>query len=128
MRSFEIQEMSWEEAIEAAKGYEYALMYTLSAVLFGRVEEVLEQADWRECMEARFFNQAGELHLFDYNGRKKAVCVMDGQGEQIQREYELAGIFQKCGKYLTVKEYLEPDEDGQMVTVMTRLSGVRRED
>lgn len=125
MSSFEMRELDWEEAKQQLGNYPYALVYELSKVLFGEREDVEEKICWEECTEARFFREDQELHLFEADGKKLAVEIRDGQDEEwILRAYELDGRFQKCGKWLSVKEYLEQDEDGQMVTVMTRLVGV----
>ena len=125
MSSFQKKKLNWEEAKGKTEDYPYALVYELSKVLFGRREDVAEKICWEECTEARFFGEDRELHLFEANGEKMAVEVWDGeQGEWILRAYELEGRFRKCGRWLKVKEYLEQDEDGQMVTVMTRLAGV----
>lgn len=126
MKAFKTQEMSWEEGMTEAQNYPFALVYLLSDVRFGPTQSVLEHMPWEECTEARFFDETGELHLFDYNGSKKAVRITDGEGERILRSYTLGGRFCKYGNGLDVVEYLEPDIDGQMVTVMTRLSGVRK--
>lgn len=68
-------------------------------------------------MELRAFHISEELHVFFDGESQKAVRILeaDGEKDEIVKVYPM-----KNGKFLRVKEYLAPDEDGQAVVVCTR--------
>jgi hypothetical protein len=76
-------------------------------------------------VDARFFSDDGELHIFEEDGQLKAVQVSDdGKEDTVVQKYELAKRFSQLGDTLLVQEYLEADEDGQMQVKLTRLKGI----
>lgn len=106
------------------KQYEYVLLYNMSNLVLEKVENV-DKIDWEECLEAYFFSKTKMLHVFEYDGRLKAVEVEDENPEHISlKKYVLHPKFAKLGKYLIVQEYLTYDEDGQVSVALTRLSGI----
>ena len=114
-----------EEACKMIPDYEYALVYMMSNVHLCKVEN-LPSIDWSECLEARFFSKEGEVHIYEEDDVLKAVKITaDEQAERIVKKYEInQGRFKGIGKYLCVEEYLEYDEDGQAVVVLTRLRDI----
>lgn len=124
---YQITSLSFEEAKERAEQYTYGLVYLFSEILLGKTENIKDKICWEDCMEARFFSEQGELHIFDYNGERRAVCVEDGTETgkfeiALDKSYPLAKEFEKIGYHsFKVREYLEGDADGQAVIVLTRL-------
>lgn len=127
---YQVRDISLEEAKQRAEQYSYGLVYLFDEILLGKTEKIKHQICWEDCMEARFFSEQGELHIFDYNGEKKAVCVeenaeADSNKSVFEKSYPLAGKFQKDGYHtFQVKEYLGCDEDGQVTVLLTRLAGL----
>lgn len=123
--AYKCVEVTTDELDKKVKEYEYVLLYMISEQKFCRIEE-LPETDWEECIEARFFSEQGELHVFDADGQKKAVAVEDdGDDLVFEKLYRLDGKYRKLGKYIVVQEYLNYDEDGQLVVELTRLKAVR---
>lgn len=123
--AYKCVEVTTDELDKKVKEYEYALLHMISEQKFCRIEE-LPETDWRECIEARFFSEQGELHVFDADGERKAVAVEDdGDSLVYEKMYRLDGKYRKLGKYIAVQEYLNYDEDGQLVVELTRLKAVR---
>lgn len=127
---YQVTPLSFEEAKEKAEQYPYGLVYLFSEILLGETGIIKDKICWEDCMEARFFSEEGEIHIFDYNGERKAVCVEDKAKEDnfegvFEKNYELAGKFKQTGyQFFKVKEYLGCDEDGQAVVLLTRLAGL----
>lgn len=122
---YEIQEISFEDAAASIHQYEYALVYMVSELILKKTTE-LGDILWEECLEARFFSQDKEIHIFDDDGTKKAVKVVDAKEEEEDtyiQKYQLASKY-RLGSTLCVKEYLSYDEDGQMKIELTRLAGI----
>ncbi len=120
---YEIQEISFEDAVASIHQYEYALVYMVSELILKKTKE-LGDVLWEECLEARFFSQDKEIHIFDDDGTKKAVKVVDAKEEDTYiQKYQLASKY-RLGSTLCVKEYLSYDEDGQMKIELTRLAGI----
>ena len=122
--AYQIAELEISKALERRTSYEYALVYRLSEIVLCRMEQ-LKSFDLKECMEARFFSEDKELHLFETEDGMCAVEVTDdGTEDCILKKYELAPKFAGAGKRLVVQEYLDYDDDGQAVVALTRLRGV----
>ncbi len=104
--------------------FDYALLYGISSVQLTRTE-ALNEIDWTECQEARFFSEYRELHVFEDEEGKRAVLVADdGDGDRLVKRYEMAPKFSGIGRALKVVEYVAYDEDGQLRVALTRLAGV----
>ena len=122
--AYRVAELEISKALERRTSYEFALVYRLSEVILCRME-CLKYFDLKECIEARFFSADKELHLFESEEGMCAVEVIDdGTVDCILKKYKLAPKFAEVGKCLVVQEYLDYDEDGQAVVVLTRLRGV----
>ena len=140
---YRIQKTDADHALTQITEYSYALLYMMSDILFCKTKD-LPQTDWSECLEARFFDQEKELHLFEEDGRLKAVRITEAVDRQAMQEEEAAGDvfvtfescdrlikkyqlqdrYQKLGQTLCVCEYLSYDEDGQAYVSLTRLAGI----
>lgn len=139
---YQVTDLSLEEAKQKAEQYPFGLVYLFDQILLGKTEKIKHQICWEDCMEARFFSKQGELHIFDYNGERKAVCVeendkTDSYQSVFEKSYPLAKEFPSQSRFQSqlpsqkddyktfqVKEYLGCDEDGQVVVLLTRLAGL----
>ncbi|MCD7826427.1 MAG: hypothetical protein LUH14_10795 [Clostridiaceae bacterium] len=127
MASYKKSEISFETAKERTAGYPFALVYMMSEIQFGKKEDI--EVNWDEVLEARFFSEREELHLFLCEKERKAVIVEDAVDETnstevLTKNYRLSPKFQGEGRELAVREYLSEDEDGQMYVELTRLCGI----
>ena len=123
--------------------YDYGLIYMISEMFFKKTEEINE-IKWDECVEARFFSEKSEMHIFNEDGVLVATQIIDdiegtfddsakektvlsvGEGdireaEIIDLEYETENRFKDYGRTFKVRKYMAPDEDGQMIVLNTRL-------
>lgn len=122
---YKILEIEPEKAYESIKNYKYALVYMISQLKLSKTED-LGEIDWEECLEARFFSEDKELHIFDVEGEKRVVEVCDdGQEDVIEKEYQLDNKFKNVGNTVVVQEYLAYDNDGQVRVELTRLKGIK---
>lgn len=122
--AYEIKRMNPEEARTYIQDYEYALLYMVSEMILTETVS-LSEINWEECVEARFFSEEKELHFFRQDDRMRAVEVKDKDGrDEIVKSYDLANKFQKTGRQVKVKQYIDYDKDGQANIVLTRLSGI----
>ncbi len=114
------------EALERAGECSHILAYRYDGVLLERSERqdvnavVLDPS----CFEARVFSDSMEILFLSAEGEKQAFLLADDKkdaGVHIDREYELAYKYRGLGSRIIEREYLEPDEDGQMNVVAKRL-------
>jgi hypothetical protein len=123
-------ELTPEQARASYREFEYALLYMMSEELRIRRTDEPGEICWEECLEARFFSEDKELHLFCDGESMKAVCVSDEgecESDDIQIQIQKYLLDKRCsgiGKTLVVQEYLEADEDGQIQVKLTRLKGI----
>ena len=125
MSMTEIKKVSFEEGKKLVQDYEYALVYYFSDKYFGEVS-ALAEIDWDECIEAYFFNKTGQLYMYEYESSEMDATVFEEKQDvkynYIDRNYEIASAFKAdAGKKITVREYLDSDEDGQTFVKYTRL-------
>lgn len=130
---YQIMNCSLEEAKKKAEQYLYGLVYLFDEILLGKIESIKNKICWENCIEARFFSEQGELHIFDYNGEKRAVCVEEKadtenkQSDINDKYYNLSKKFQTNEFHaFRVREYLGCDEDGQVKVMLTRLVGLEK--
>lgn len=110
------RKISVDEAKQRFAEYSFCIVYMMSELQYGKTEEVT--VNWDELLELRAFSEKAELRIFQGNGGMEAQCCVETQDiveNVIILEYNM-----KNGKKLAVKEYLEPDEDGQAVVKYTR--------
>ncbi|MCM1540822.1 MAG: hypothetical protein NC121_06115 [Blautia sp.] len=122
--SYTAERMDAGKALEHIGEYPYALVYGMSGITFCRTAD-LKEPDWDECLEARFFGEDKEMHLYGEEGEWRAVRVTGTMDEDcLVRKYALQDRYFGPGKYLCVCEHLEYDEDGQASVALTRLMGI----
>lgn len=126
---YTVEKITMSDAKERLNEYRYALLYKIEGVelyeLTGKFDaDVLLDG----CYEARFFNEAGELHVFEQDGNMMGILVNDTgeDSDYLLTEYVLAKKYQNIAHFLLVKRYLTPDKDGQMNVSLTRLAGIGR--
>lgn len=121
---YHAEPITLQEAWASMHDYSYALIYKISEIVLSETAKLTDQ-DLDECMEARFFSDSRELHIFENEDGMCAVCVSDtDEKDIILKEYELDSRFHTAGTTLLVQEYIEYDADGQACIGLTRLKGV----
>jgi len=121
---YTVEKMDTDKALGTIAEYQYALVYGISAVTFRRTEEITEP-DWDECLEARFFDENKELHIYEEDGRMCAVKITGTMDSDcLVKKYALQDRYFGQNKYLCVCEHLAYDEDGQASIALTRLTGI----
>lgn len=123
------------EAKETEKGYtyKYALIYLMSEVYLG--ENNRNDLPVDEILEARFFDESGELHIYNEENCWYRSEIRDDEEEntEIHKEiYPVSGeIFHEQEENgpirLEVWKYLNYDEDGQIYVERTRCAGILTE-
>ncbi len=118
-----IRSLEYESAKEQIKEYEQGLVYYISST------EVIKPAQteivWEECLEARFFSDKSELRFFRDGSSWIVSMVSDDEGDRtIDGIYKAAGRFSSVGEKVKIREYYEPDEDGQMILTVKRLVSI----
>ena len=116
--------MDVESAKQEIRKYSYALLYMFGKVILTEVS-ALSELDWSDCLEARFFGDSGELRFWRESG-DYVSAKYSGQGESITTEYALDGRYKDRWKSVSVTQYLDYDEDGQVYVCGTALSGLGR--
>ena len=123
-----IRNVEADEAIQTGSKLEYALLYMMSELVFCRGKDInLQEINFDECLEARFFGPEKEVHLFRNDDRWTAVVTEDKEDlDHIDRKYRLSKNHQNTGigRELIVREYIGYDEDGQAYIEKTRLAGI----
>ena len=110
-----------DEAKSQFAHLKFALIYEISNVILERLENITE-INWDECIEAYFFDNDTQIHIFDTEDGLQAVCFRESSdAESIDKEYDLSGRYQNIGKRIKKREYLDYDDDGQVYVSYTRL-------
>lgn len=105
-----------DEARQKLSQYPFGIVHMMSELQYGKTGDLA--VNWEELLELRAFSEKGELRIYQGNdGMEAQYCVEteDNPEHVVILEYNM-----KNGKKLAVKEYLEPDEDGQAVVRYTR--------
>lgn len=116
IRNLDIRTITFDEAKQKTTEYPYGIIHMMSELQYGRMEDLT--VNWDELVELRAFSEKEELRIYQGNDGMTAQCCTETQmdpGNVILLEYDMRG-----GGKLLVKEYLEPDEDGQAVVRYTR--------
>lgn len=122
--SYTVEKIDADQALEGIAGYQYALVYMMSGIIFCKAAD-FKEPDWDECLEARFFDENKEIHIYEEDGKwcaVKAAGTIDG--DCLMKKYRLQDHYFGQGKYLCVCEHLGYDEDGQAAVMLTRLTGI----
>ena len=105
-------------------GYRYAFIQRIGSVYIGPIEKCGE-LDPDEILEARFFEEGKELHVFSYEGTLLGVVTESESGDEYIEEKQI--LREKYGKTLTLRGYLIYDENDNQArighTVFTNYEG-----
>ena len=94
-----------------AERYRFAFIQRVGSVFIGPIE-MCGELNPDEILEARFFEEEKELHVFRYDGNLEAVVTEHENGDECLEEKQI--LRGKYGKLLTLRNYLNFDEnDGQ---------------
>lgn len=122
--SYTVERVDADKALKDIAEYQYVLLYMISEVIFCRTTNISD-VDWDECLEARFFDENKELHIYEEDGAQCAVKVEGTlDNDCLIKKYELQDRYSNLGKSLCVCEHLEYDKDGQVSVALTRLVGI----
>lgn len=116
MNNLTFEKLTIEKAKKKISDYDFVIAHMISELQYGRTEDVT--VNWEELLELRAFSATEELRVWSDGSEHKAQCCKEtGTAPDDTLEFTYA---MRNGKKLAVKEYLEPDEDGQVVVVYTR--------
>ena len=121
-----VKKISLTDGRNLIQEYAYALLYMISEIILEPVSRLTE-INWEECQEAFFFSEKRQLHFYRDEEEKLTGVLFDEQGELNYRDvnYKMAEQYKRIGSKVTVREYLDSDEDGQTVVYYTRLAGIK---
>lgn len=118
---------NWKEAIEQSNHFQYGLIYMMSELLLFSCENMKSDLSFEEILEARFFGENGEIHLFKSDEGINSVEISDDENEEVRDvTYPLEGRFKKMGRLL-VRQYIVYDGDGQGYVALTRCVALQKE-
>lgn len=122
--SYTIQKVEMDQALAGISQYRYALVYRTDGIILGNTAEIGD-IEWGECLEARFFDESRELHVYEEDG---ALCAVEvekiSDDDCLMKKYELRKHYFGENKCLCVCEHFDYDEDGQAFVALTRLTGI----
>lgn len=129
-----IRSIEFGQAKAIAEKCANALLYKIESIDLIKIsEEVNIEELLDECYEARFFDEEREVRLLrddddaEMTGKFGAFVIEEaGAGSCIRQDkkYVLANRYKGNGKSVIIRQYLIPDDDGQMCVVATRLVGI----
>ena len=96
------------------EGYRYAFIQRIGSVYIGPIEKCGE-LDPDEILEARFFEEGKELHVFSYEGTLLGVVTESESGDEYIEEKQI--LRGKYGKFLTLRSYLVFDENDNQARI-----------
>ena len=115
---------AFDQAALEQEGYQHYLIYFLSRVETGDVKE-LDVNDLKEDMvEAYFFNERSQLHLFRYQGDWQAVICEAEEGDDSFDETQLL-MSSDYGESMRIRHFFTFDEDGQASVQYSKLCELR---
>lgn len=106
--------------------YKYVILNRMSSLDLVSVEDLQTNRDIdpTELLEARFFSEDAELHIFrDNDDELKAIRISETDTGDDYEMNEVRYMIRGGGVFV-VREYLKGDEDGQMCVALTRAAGV----
>lgn len=113
---------------ESIKGmmndYRYALIYKFDGIILDETKNV-NDPDFSDCLEARFFNEDKELRVWRENDALKFAAV-SFDGDHIDVSYELDKRFSNMGNTVIIRQYLDHDDDGQTYIKSSIVAGFGR--
>lgn len=115
-----VETLEVNQALSRGRTLPYALIRSLSRVTLG---PMTDEIDLDELIEARFFDSEQEVRIFHGETGLQAARLWDGTEDTvIERTYALANTT-LFGQFITVKQLLDFDEDGQACVSCIRLAG-----
>ncbi len=104
--------------------YRYVLAYEFSEVKFG--ETAGTDVNWDECLEAYLIKDDMQLHVYLKDGELVAdeFTETDADCKYADHTYIVREGVDLHGKSITVREYLDTDEDGQAYVSYSRIISV----
>lgn len=122
--SYIAESVEMDKALEGILQYRYALMYMTDGIVFKNTAEI-GNIEWDDCIEARFFDEERELHVYEDDGCLRAVEARKTSDDDcLIKKYELRKRYFGANKCLRVCEHLDYDKDGQAFVALTRLVGI----
>jgi len=116
--------MDIENVKSMISDYQYALIYKFDGITMDESKNV-NDTDFSDCLEARFFDEGKELRIWRENGAFKSSAVSFG-GEHIDVSYELDKRFSNMGNTVKIRQYLDHDDDGQTYIKSSVVAGFGR--
>ncbi|MCM1082941.1 MAG: hypothetical protein NC393_12180 [Clostridium sp.] len=117
-----IKKVTINEAKNMIANYDYALVYEISNMFCHPISESMH-INWDEIQDAYFYNLKGELHVF-CGDELSAVCFEEpANAKYIDRKYKVneRNNINGIGSTIIKREYIDYDEDGQLMVVFSRL-------
>ena len=129
-----IKSIEFGQAKAIAEKCAYALLYKIESIDLVKISEGVNIEELLvECYEARFFDEEREVRILrddddaDMTGEFGAAVIEEADAGVCIRQdkkYVLANRYKGIGKSVIIRQYLLPDEDGQMCVMVTRLVGI----
>ena len=129
-----IKSIEFGQAKAIAEKCAYALLYKIESIDLVKISEGVNIEELLvECYEARFFDEEREVRFWredddaDMTGEFGAAVIEEADAGVCIRQYKkyvLANRYKGIGKSVIIRQYLLPDEDGQMCVMVTRLVGI----
>lgn len=116
-----VQAGKWQPDGKTETAYAYALVYRFGSMYLGRYQAI---DNWNDVTEARFFDETGELHVWNDGDGWYAATVREDDGASFldeQWQQQDADGTPLDHTILTVRHYLAADADGQVFPALTRL-------
>lgn len=121
---YKVESISFEDAKAQWSQYEYALIYRYSDAELCQVTQLADDASyWDECVEAYIFSKQVQIHIYREDNTLMAAKCVESSGENyeyVDRSYPVSKQRWNVG-LVTVREYLDADEDGQAYVSYKRL-------
>lgn len=96
----------------------YAVIYNFSSVFIGRTKDA--DVNISNITEARFFNNIAELKVFNKYKLHGNIFMDFGNKDSINREYLIRKNGKNVPKKISVKEYIDYDDDSQAYIYYTK--------
>lgn len=108
--------------------YDYGYLTYMSEVVLVKIKEYGVDIDWPELIEARFFNEKQELHIW-----RAGDCLLGrrltetGDTDAVETVIPVMKKFCPAGGKMVIRKYIDYDEDGQAFIAHTRIKKVCQE-
>lgn len=113
---------------EDYKSYDYGYLTYMSEVVLVKMEDYREDIDWQELLEARFFNEKQELHIWRTGDSLMGSRLAEtGETDAADTEFPVMKKFCPAGGKMVIRKYIDYDGDGQAFVAHTRIKSVCQE-